>query len=59
MQMVLLMQLKLIGTSGDNACAENFYSIFKAECLYLEQLRTIAGPYRLIDNFILFLTTII
>lgn len=36
---------------GDNACAENFYSIFKTECLYLENPRTIAEAYRLIDNY--------
>ena len=40
------------GTPGDNACAENFYSIFKTECLYLEKPGTIAEAYQLIDNFI-------
>ena len=40
------------GTPGDNACAENFYSIFKTECLYLEKPGTISEAYRLIDNFI-------
>ena len=40
------------GTPGDNACAENFYSIFKTECLYLEKPGTISETYRLIDNFI-------
>lgn len=40
------------GTPGDNACAENFYSIFKTECLYLEKPQTIAEAYCLIDNYI-------
>ena len=40
------------GTPGDNACAKNFYSIFKTECLYLEKPGTIAEAYQLIDNFI-------
>lgn len=28
-------------TPGDNACAENFFSIFKTECIYLEKPQTI------------------
>ena len=40
------------GTPGDNACAENFYSIFKTECLYSEKPSTIAEAYRLVDNYI-------
>ena len=27
-------------TPGDNACAENFFSIFKVECIYLEKPQT-------------------
>jgi len=28
------------GSPGDNALAENFFSIFKAECIYLEKPKT-------------------
>ena len=39
-------------TLGNNVCAENFYSIFKIECLYSEKTSTIAEAYRLVDNYI-------
>lgn len=40
------------GTPADNACAENFFSIFKTECLYLEKPENNAELFGLIDKFI-------
>ena len=37
---------------GDNAMAENFFSIFKAECIYLERPQTIAEAETLTDEFV-------
>lgn len=37
---------------GDNACAENFFSIFKTECIYLERPKTPEGAARLTEEFI-------
>lgn len=39
-------------TPGDNACAENFFSIFKSECIYLERPKTIDEAAILTDEFI-------
>lgn len=40
------------GTPGDNAMAENFFSIFKTECIYLEKPKTIAEAEKLTDEFV-------
>ncbi|MDR1914581.1 MAG: IS3 family transposase [Clostridiales bacterium] len=40
------------GTPGDNACAENFFSIFKTECIYLEKPKSIAEAETLTDEFV-------
>jgi transposase InsO family protein len=39
-------------TPGDNACAENFFSIFKAECIYLEKPKTLDEALKLTDEFV-------
>jgi len=39
-------------TPGDNALAENFFSIFKAECIYLEKPKTLDEAMKLTDEFI-------
>lgn len=39
-------------TPGDNACAENFLSIFKAECSCLKKPKTIDEALRLTDEFV-------
>jgi transposase InsO family protein len=39
-------------TPGDNAMAENFFSTFKAECIYLETPKTLAEAERLTDEFV-------
>ena len=39
-------------TPGDNAMAENFFSIFKAECIYLEKPKTIDEALKLTKEFI-------
>lgn len=39
-------------TPGDNAMAENFFSIFKTECIYLEKPTTIAEAERLTEEFV-------
>ena len=41
------------GTPGDNAMAENFFSIFKTECIYLEKPQTPQEAERLTSEFIL------
>lgn len=40
------------GTPGDNACAENFFSIFKTECIYLEKPQTIEDADELTAEFL-------
>ena len=40
------------GTPGDNAMAENFFSIFKAECIYLEKPKTLDEALALTDEFL-------
>ncbi len=40
------------GTSGDNACAENFFSIFKTECIYWEKPQTPEEADKLTAEFI-------
>ena len=40
------------GTPGDNALAENFFSTFKAECIYLEKPGTLAEAEKLTDEFV-------
>ena len=39
-------------TPGDNAMAENFFSIFKTECIYLEKPKTLDDALTLTDEFI-------
>ncbi len=39
-------------TPGDNAMAENFFSIFKAECIYLERPESIAEAEPLTHEFV-------
>lgn len=39
-------------TPGDNAMAENFFSIFKAECIYLEKPQTLDEALRLTEEFV-------
>lgn len=39
-------------TPGDNAMAENFFSIFKTECIYLERPQTLEEALRLTDEFV-------
>ena len=40
------------GTPGDNACAENFFSIFKTECVYLEKPKTPEGAMKMTEEFL-------
>lgn len=37
---------------GDNAMAENFFSIFKTECIYLERPKKISEALKLTDEFV-------
>jgi len=39
-------------TPGDNAMAENFFSIFKTECIYLEKPKTLDEALTLTDEFL-------
>ena len=39
-------------TPGDNAMAENFFSIFKTECIYLEKPKTLDEALALTDEFL-------
>jgi transposase InsO family protein len=39
-------------TPGDNAMAENFFSTFKAECIYLEKPKTLAEAEMLTEEFV-------
>lgn len=39
-------------TPGDNAMAENFFSTFKAECIYLEKPKTLVEAEKLTDEFV-------
>jgi transposase InsO family protein len=39
-------------TPGDNSMAENFFSIFKTECLYLEKPKTLDEALALTDEFL-------
>ncbi|GHU73268.1 hypothetical protein FACS1894184_21170 [Clostridia bacterium] len=39
-------------TPGDNAMAENFFSIYKTECLYLEKPKTLVEALALTDTFV-------
>lgn len=39
-------------TPGDNAMAENFFSTFKTECIYLEKPKTLAEAEKLTDEFV-------
>lgn len=38
----------------DNACAENFFSILKCECIYRQKIETIEEAQNLIDDYIWF-----
>ncbi len=40
------------GTLGDNALAENFFSIFKTECIHMEKPKTISKARALTEQFI-------
>lgn len=42
------------GTPGDNACAENFFSIFKTECIYMEKPKTPEQAAQLTEEFIFY-----
>ena len=42
------------GKCYDNAMAENFFSIFKTECIYRHQAATFNGTNKLIDNYLYF-----
>ena len=41
-------------TPGDNACTENFFSIFKTECIYLEKPKTPEQAAQLTKEFIFY-----
>lgn len=40
------------GTPGDNAMAENFFSIFKSECIYIEKPKTMDEAVVMTDEFL-------
>ena len=40
------------GSPGDNAMAENFFSILKTECIHLEKPKTISEARELTEQFI-------
>lgn len=40
------------GTPLDNACAENFFSMLKCECIYREKPKTLTDAERLVDEYI-------
>lgn len=40
------------GAPGDNAMAENFFSIFKTECIYLEKPKTLDEALALTEEFV-------
>lgn len=40
------------GTPGDNAMAENFFSILKTECIHMEKPKTISDARELTEQFI-------
>lgn len=40
------------GTPGDNSPAENFFSTFKSECIYLEKPKSVEEAAKLTDEFI-------
>ena len=42
-------------TPGDNAMAENFFSIFKTECIYLEEPKTLVEADKLTNEFIYYI----
>ena len=42
------------GNPYDNALAENFFSILKTECIYLQKIATLAEAKELIDDYIYF-----
>lgn len=42
------------GNCYDNAMAENFFSIFKTECIYRQKIATFQQARVLIDDFIFF-----
>lgn len=42
------------GNCFDNACAENFFGILKAECIYRVKLQTFEQARQLIDDYIYF-----
>ncbi len=42
------------GNCYDNAIVENFFSIIKTECIYLQKIKTFQQAKKLIDEFIYF-----
>lgn len=42
------------GTPLDNACAENFFSTLKTECIYRQKINTFNEARKLIDDYIYF-----
>ena len=42
------------GTPLDNACAKNFFSTLKSECIYIQKINTFDEARKLIDDYIYF-----
>ena len=40
------------GTPLDNACAENFFSILKCECIYRQKIKSLKEAQELVDEYI-------
>lgn len=43
-----------VGCPYDNACAENFFSMLKTECIYRARPETLEGAKELVDDYIYF-----
>jgi len=50
----ILPSMSRAGTPLDNACAENFFSTLKAECIYRQKIATVLQAKELIDDYIYF-----
>lgn len=48
----LIPSMSMPATPGDNAMAENFFSIFKTECIYHEKPKTLVEALTLTDEFL-------
>ena len=46
--------MSAVGCPYDNACAENFFSLLKTECIYRVKLKTLEEAMNLIDDYIYF-----